>query len=185
VPDRTIPVEPEPGRTDSASVSLPELTGGDEQPIVVQPLAIIAMGLLVLGITAAGLPQARLRVVLAAGLAAVAAIVLIGAQLVAKLWLTTKLAAALHDAGVAGKPSDMIHTRYGFWLTLALLGAVAAGNTVALVRGVTTAGRGEPGPEATDVGGHQRRQVTQAPGAGSAGSDSAGPGSAGSGSAEL
>jgi hypothetical protein len=170
VPDRTIPVEPELGRTDSGSVTLPELTGGDEQPIAVQPLAVIAMGLLVLGIAAAALPQAGPRAALAAGLAAVAALVLIVGQLVAKQWLTTKLAAALHDSGVAGKPSDMIHTRYGFWVTLALLAAVAAGNTVALVRGARMTGRGEPPAEAVaDAGDHQWRRVTEGPVAGGPG----------------
>jgi hypothetical protein len=96
-----------------------------------EPLAILAALVLLLAM-AAGLVRERLaRHALASGLAVLAAAMLSGAVVRAMSRINDALRSITEEQGTDGYAVDI---RYGFWLCVAVLGALTVGHALALVR---------------------------------------------------
>jgi hypothetical protein len=118
------------GGTPSVSVSDEAVSGQDaedvsDEPIDVQPAAVVAMLAVVAGILVAALRGRRARL-LGGTAAALATVVLLGVnQVLAQRHLSREIereVGAELPGGASG--GDYVHTRYGFWLALALACAV-------------------------------------------------------------
>jgi hypothetical protein len=103
----------------------------DAEPVDVEPLAIATVLLILAGVGVAAAPILRVR--LLGGLAAggLAAIGLVANQLVVIDSLVDKVASS--DAISEGTAEDMVETRLGFWLALALLIVVTGSNAAGLL----------------------------------------------------
>jgi hypothetical protein len=121
--------------------------GAPPTPLPPQPTAWLAAALMVAALAATALPSRLWRRTATAGLSIAAAIVLVGATILARRDATDAVAAVL--IGVAAPPPSMSDIRawesygevrdtfrylYGFWLAVAALSAVGVANTVGALR---------------------------------------------------
>jgi hypothetical protein len=130
------------GGTPSVSVSDEAVSGQDaddlsDEPIDMQPAAVVAMLSIVAGILVAALRGRRARLFGGAAAALATAMFLAVNQILAQRHLSreiTQEVGAQLPGGASG--GDFVHTRYGFWLALALACAVTLYNGVAVYREV-------------------------------------------------
>lgn len=128
------------GGTPSVSVSDEAVSRQDaddlsDEPIDVQPAAVVAMLAIIAGLLVAALRGRRARL-FGGTAAALATVVFLGInQILVRRHLSDEIerevGAQLPGGARAG---DFVHTRYGFWLALALACAVTAYNCAAVYR---------------------------------------------------
>ena len=130
------------GGTPSVSVSDQDVSRLDaddlsDEPIDVQPAAVVAMLAILAGILVAALPGRRARL-LGGTAAAAVTVVLIGVnEILAQRYLSREIERELgQDLPGGSGGGDFVHTRYGFWLALAFASAVALYNGFELYRDV-------------------------------------------------
>jgi hypothetical protein len=96
-----------------------------DEPIAVQPAAVVAMLAVLAGVLVAALPGRRARVFGGTAAAAATVALLAANQVLVQRHLAgeveRELGSELPDGAAAG---DFVETRYGFWLALALAAAV-------------------------------------------------------------
>ena len=127
------------------AVSPQEAEELSDEPIDLQPAAVLAMLAIVAGILVAALPARRPRMF--GGLAAAAAVVVfLGLnQFLVQRQLAREIEQEVGTqlpGGTSG--GDFVHTRYGFWLALSLALAVTLYNGVELYRVRRSNGPGPP-----------------------------------------
>jgi hypothetical protein len=124
----------------SASAGGPAADAGDAPNPGVQVLAILTAVTLVAGAGTSLLQPARARLLATAGAAVAAGGLLVSTELVAMAKLRTPVGNLIEaqfpdtTAGLGGVLDDAIQTRVGFWLALAALALVLAGNIGVSVR---------------------------------------------------
>jgi hypothetical protein len=130
---------------------LREVLGKPPARLPQQPLAWLAVALMAAALAATALPAPGWRATATAGLALAAAVILLGATMLARQHATDAVAAVLSQ--VAAEPSqsppsvsqlrqwnhyqqvrDMFRYEYGFWIATAALSAVGVANTVRAFR---------------------------------------------------
>jgi hypothetical protein len=116
-------------------------------PVSAQPLMIAALVVAVAGFFLGWLRRPWPRALATAAAAAIAAILLVGAELIALHAIRTLYLAELLRynvyPGVTQSPPMDVQTRYGFWLALLLTLALAVFNGVTLLR-LSRTGSGQP-----------------------------------------
>jgi hypothetical protein len=131
----SLPADPDPAAQPSPPLN--ELAPDYSKPIAAQPLLVVALILAGLGVVASAVPRPWSRALAHGGVALIATLFLVGGEFIARRAAEFRVTTDAVGLVGADSPAAVPHTvtlEYGFWLALALLLLLAAGNTADLIR---------------------------------------------------